>query len=555
VSSWKDLLKIYGLLLGAFIIVFPVELTIVLMIADPFYGVVGICLGILPFILGSYILYYLLKKKVTPSPYYYYYSAYNNNPYQSYPGYGSYGAPQPYYTYPQGAYGYPSGYSYPQQQYPYQQPQYQYQQPQYQYQQPQYQYQQPQPQPQTTGHQILPTDKDGQEEKLDLPPVHWLLVILLMAIGIGFFALYAGLVILWIPCFVIAFSFPSLIWISYVYSRDIYEPEPGRVVMIALTWGLLSTIPSLIFEAPFIYAPAWMSATLVAPFVEEAFKPMILPFLRIKIDNELDGIIYGVTAGMGFAMMENLFYEMSSINAASWSITALARGLGSTIIHAVGAGVIGYAYARYIMKKGSAFEIAGAYLFAVALHMTWNGTLTALELNASDAAFMSQILFMVIWPIVEFLILKIFLDKASHVDEQMFGPMGAKPYGKPPVPSGAAAPPALARGPYSYGAYGAGPPPPQQQLRPPPSMPPQKVDEYQAGRYGSRPDAPAAPPVPPRAQAAYAPPSRPPAAQPAPRVPTYSPPPPPPPVPYASSPPRAPTVMPDREEVIHDDDD
>jgi len=327
--------------------------------------------------------------------------------------------------------------------------------------------------------------------------------------------------------------------------------------MIALTWGLLSTIPSLIFEAPFIIAPAWMSATLVAPFVEEAFKPLILPFLRIKIDNELDGIIYGVTAGMGFAMMENLFYEMSSFNAASWSITALARGLGSTIIHAVGCGVVGYAYARYIMKKGSVLEIAGAYMVAVVLHMTWNGTLTALELSDSDSAFLAQLLFMVVWPIVEFLILKMFLDKASHLDEQMFGPMGAKPYGKPPVPTAAAAPPALAKGPYSYGSYGsysAGPPPSQQ---PSAAMPPQRVNEYQAGRYGNRPDAPVAapPPVPPRAQAAYTPPPRPPAAQPAPRMPTYSPPPPPPPVPYASSPPRAPTVMPDREEVISDDDD
>jgi hypothetical protein len=262
---------------------------------------------------------------------------------------------------------------------------------------------------------------------------------------------------------------------------------------------------------------------------------------------------------MGFAMMENLFYEMSSISAASWSITALARGLGSTIIHAVGCGVVGYAYAQYIMKKGGMLEIGGAYMFAVLLHMIWNGTLTGLELNGSDAAFLSQLLFMIVWPMVEFLILKIFLDKAAHVDEQMFGPMGAKPYGKPPVPTGGGAPPALARGPYTYGApyapYGAGQPPPQQQ-RQPPQMPPQKVNEYEAGRYSSRPDAPAAPPtVPPRAQAAYTPPPRPLAAQAAPSVPTYSSPPPPPSVPYASSPPRAPTVMPEREEVISDDDD
>ena len=509
--AWgKDLLKIYGLILGAAFIVLPIFLVISLILYDPTYGVLSICIALLPFIIGSYILYYLLKKKVTPSPYYYMYSNYNYNPNQAY----AYN-----YQYYQQPYGYqPYGY----QPYGYQQAYYGYQ-PAYQpaygsYGYPSYPPQQPVVQP-TIRSEILPSEKDGQEEKLDLPDVKWLLPILLLAIVLGFVSLLGmssipGLVFLFIPCFVVGFSFPSLMWISYVYSKDIYEPEPARVVMIALTWGMLSTIPSLIFEVPSAYLPAgmaWMSAVLFAPFVEEAFKPMILPFLKIKIDDELDGIIYGVTAGMGFAIMENLNYEMSAMLGSSavwsWSFTTLARGLASTVIHAVGAGIIGYAYARYVMKKGSMIEIAMAYLFAVALHMAWNGTLTALEpviASGDIMALYGQLTFMGIWPVIEFIILRITLNKAMHLDEALFGPMGAMPYGKP-KPVGAAVSGAQPSGPLP-GQPPSGPP--QMGGPPQPTMPPGPSYSSPPG-YGYQPPPPPSSTAPERAKAASGPPKRP----------------------------------------------
>ena len=44
--------------------------------------------------------------------------------------------------------------------------------------------------------------------------------------------------------FVIAFAFPGLIWVSYIYSRTVTSPEPQRLVLIALAWGMFSTLPS-----------------------------------------------------------------------------------------------------------------------------------------------------------------------------------------------------------------------------------------------------------------------------------------------------------------------
>jgi hypothetical protein len=63
-SSWKDLLKIYGLILGAAAIVLPLMIVVELTLAYSGLGLAeGLCIGILPFIFGAYTLYYLLKKK------------------------------------------------------------------------------------------------------------------------------------------------------------------------------------------------------------------------------------------------------------------------------------------------------------------------------------------------------------------------------------------------------------------------------------------------------------------------------------------------------------
>jgi RsiW-degrading membrane proteinase PrsW (M82 family) len=202
------------------------------------------------------------------------------------------------------------------------------------------------------------------------------------AIFIGALGLYTGgVLILFFPiAFIIAFSFPSFMWISYVYKKDIHEPEPRRIVMIALTFGFLSTILAIILSLPFILLfPSFVvSAVLVAPVVEEFCKASGLRLVKSEIHGEIDGVIYGVTIGMGFAMVENFLYELDFIftDPAVWTFGSLLRGLGSTIGHGLGAGLIGYAYASYHLNKdqpGAFKNVILAYIAAVGLHALWNG--------------------------------------------------------------------------------------------------------------------------------------------------------------------------------------
>ena len=196
---------------------------------------------------------------------------------------------------------------------------------------------------------------------LDIPKMRTLLAVFLLSLVVGFVVLTVGgpLLFLFPICFIIAFSFPSLMWISYVYHQGQRAPEPRDSIFKALLWGMFSTVPAVIINTSFGYALgaglAVLVPILVAPFNEEFFKPLGLKFLTVDIKNRIDGLVFGVTCGMGFAMTENLLYELSFLVtedvAKIWTLNAFLRGVGSTIIHAVGSGLIGFMFASYYLKK------------------------------------------------------------------------------------------------------------------------------------------------------------------------------------------------------------
>jgi RsiW-degrading membrane proteinase PrsW (M82 family) len=296
--------------------------------------------------------------------------------------------------------------------------------------------------------------KKGYFKKLNMPSFKVLLTIFLLDIIIGAILLltiesWYG-TFAWVPfvfIFVIAFSFPSFLWISFVYREDVFTPEPARNIMIVLTWGMLSVIPAIIGEV--ILESIWISmafagatiaflgSTVNAPFVEELCKPFGLRFVKNDINTKLDGLIYGVTAGMGFAMIENLLYEFSVLIApiaefiinpgetgelaaavsSSWALTSLVRGLGSTIGHAVGAGMIGMAYFEFRRSRGNILPLISAFSIAVILHMTWNGTLSVIEMYELDFAFL--IGFIILFPILELIILNQLIKIARSEEPEL----------------------------------------------------------------------------------------------------------------------------------------
>jgi protease PrsW len=114
---------------------------------------------------------------------------------------------------------------------------------------------------------------------------------------------------------------PGIAISLFIYSRDRFDREPKRFLILAFFLGMLATLPPLIiqilagdaqghshFHLIFGYA---FYAYIVVALTEEASKFLVLRYYAYpqKTFNEpFDGIVYAVMIGMGFATVENIEY-------------------------------------------------------------------------------------------------------------------------------------------------------------------------------------------------------------------------------------------------------
>lgn len=191
---------------------------------------------------------------------------------------------------------------------------------------------------------------------------------------------------------VIAAIIPTIFYVGLIYWVDRYEKEPLWLLSAAFLWGAVpSIVAALIFNTLFglpfyiLMGPGLgdaVVASLVAPPVEETLKGLallgILLLWRHEIDSLLDGIIYGAMVGMGFAMVENVFYFMSEYQRGgfeAWSINIFFRAGVFGLNHALYTAMtgLGIAVARFSKKKWVwvAAPVAG-WSAAVFLHFVHN---------------------------------------------------------------------------------------------------------------------------------------------------------------------------------------
>ena len=226
-----------------------------------------------------------------------------------------------------------------------------------------------------------------------------------LALGIAVLGERGPFIYLFPIAFIVAFSFPGLIWVSYIYSRTINSPEPQRLILIALAWGMFCTLPASLINdtgARLIEVdqnallgkggfgrPELILVSVIAPVVEELLKPIGLLFVMNRLKTPYEGVLYGVACGMGFAMIENLLYELFVFmwyGSEAWTVNAFVRGIGSTVLHAVGPASIGYAIAYCNqMEKSMRYYITVSYLFGVVIHGLWNGFATLPFLKEGEA--------------------------------------------------------------------------------------------------------------------------------------------------------------------------
>ena len=97
-----------------------------------------------------------------------------------------------------------------------------------------------------------------------------------------------------------------------------------------------------------------MLLSVSAPVGEELCKAAFVLSLYKIIDSPKRGFQVGFSVGLGFALLENLIYIMSSFGtgaAISYSMTTVMRGIGSIPGHAVWTGLSGVSIGWYLCKR------------------------------------------------------------------------------------------------------------------------------------------------------------------------------------------------------------
>ena len=232
-------------------------------------------------------------------------------------------------------------------------------------------------------------------------PAFWVFIVLL-ALGTIFSVViqanFAGLtpggwLLSWI--LLLVYAIPVFI---FVYALDLYEREPLSLVIGSLLWGAFAATTlsilanqgwGLVVLGAFDpqTATRWVAA-LTAPFTEEILKGIgvVLIYLiaRSEIDDVLDGFVYGAMAGLGFTVIEDVFYFVNQFGGGpagvlqGFFVRVVASGLYGHVLYSglFGIGVAYFVSRRHEASVGKRLGVAALFILAAMFaHFLWNSPL------------------------------------------------------------------------------------------------------------------------------------------------------------------------------------
>lgn len=166
---------------------------------------------------------------------------------------------------------------------------------------------------------------------------------------------------------------------------DRYEPEPIWLLVRTFLWGAAVAIfiAGWVNSSVEAAAGGWASAVVSAPLVEELLKGMAILWIfrrrREHFTGVLDGVVYALFVGLGFGIVEDIQYYMSSFDeegVGGLVFTWVLRGLATPFLHPFFTMFIGIAIGLAARPGRNAASrvvlIAGGYAVAVFLHGLWN---------------------------------------------------------------------------------------------------------------------------------------------------------------------------------------
>lgn len=164
---------------------------------------------------------------------------------------------------------------------------------------------------------------------------------------------------------------PGLFWVWY-FARQDREQEPLFMLLRTFIVGALAVVPTIFLEMPLRHyllsehRLLVLIGLLAVGLIEEGVKLLAAykaAFTSPHFNEASDGIIYAITAALGFAAAENIFYTISF-----GAQVAVIRSVVTSLAHASFSGIFGVAAGRVRMGQGTRASIFKAFIAAALLH-------------------------------------------------------------------------------------------------------------------------------------------------------------------------------------------
>jgi protease PrsW len=171
-------------------------------------------------------------------------------------------------------------------------------------------------------------------------------------------------------------------YVAFFYQhRSLSQLSFPTTAVTFLYGGLLGVLASGLLE-PIFVRPMDPASVLIIGIIEEGAKILgvIVITRRIRDLSEMDGLILGAAAGMGFAALESMGYTFTVFLLSGGSLTAsvyitLLRGILSPIGHGTWTAILSSVLFRE--RRDNRFRIngkvIGTFILVAVLHACWDG--------------------------------------------------------------------------------------------------------------------------------------------------------------------------------------
>ncbi len=183
---------------------------------------------------------------------------------------------------------------------------------------------------------------------------------------------------------------PSLIWLIYFLEKD-NEPEPKIRILLVFIFGVLGALLAASIQGPareMLYSMdttafsetqilliSFFDSFFLVSFLEE-FVKLIAVLIGVfalgvrELDEPVDFIIYMITAGLGFAALENYIYFSRAPSAMMAELVFLRFAI-TTLFHAMSAGILGY-FLAFSVRKIQKHMVFTGLIVVTFLHTLYN---------------------------------------------------------------------------------------------------------------------------------------------------------------------------------------